>query len=111
MPASGGEPRLISDAGFHPSWSSDGTEIVVSSFGRDEPTVRSSSTRHALTSINVSTGLRRELANVEASFPAWSPNGHRIAYWFYTGTFGRRDIRFGHPMDGICTSSAAGLAI
>ena len=92
MPASGGEPRLISDAGFHPSWSADGTEIVVSSFGRDEPTVRSVSTRHALTIINVASGLRRELAAVEASFPAWSPNGHRIAYWFYTGTFGRRDI-------------------
>lgn len=92
MPASGGEPRMISDAGYHPSWSPDGTEIVVSSFGRDEPTVRPSAGRHALTIINVSTGLRRELAAVEASFPAWSPNGHRIAYWFYTGTFGRRDI-------------------
>ena len=83
---------MVSDAGYHPSWSADGTEIVVSSFGRDQPTVRASSARHALTIINVSTGLRRELASVEASFPAWSPNGHRIAYWFYTGTFGRRDI-------------------
>lgn len=92
IPASGGEARLVSDAGYHPSWSPDGSEIVVSSFGRDEPTVRASSGRHALTIINVATGLRRELANVEASFPAWSPNGHRIAYWFYTGTFGRRDI-------------------
>ncbi|MEO5859951.1 MAG: protein kinase [Pyrinomonadaceae bacterium] len=92
VPASGGEPRLVSDNGFHPSWSPDGSEIVVSSFGRDQPTVRSTTSRNALTIINVSTGLRRELANLEASFPAWSPNGHRIAYWFYTGTFGRRDI-------------------
>ncbi len=92
VPASGGEPRLVSDTGYHPSWSPDGSEIVVSSFGRDQPTVRSTNSRHALTIISVSTGLRRELANVEASFPAWSPNGHRIAYWFYTGTFGRRDI-------------------
>ncbi|MDI1242354.1 MAG: protein kinase, partial [bacterium] len=90
--SSGGDARMVSDAGYHPSWSSDGTEIVVSSFGRDQPTVRSTNARHALTIINVSTGLRRELAAVEASFPAWSPNGHRIAYWFYTGTFGRRDI-------------------
>jgi serine/threonine protein kinase/tricorn protease-like protein len=92
VPASGGEPRLLADAGYHPSWSNDGSEIVVSDFGRDEPTVRASSGRHALTVINVASGLRRELASVEASFPAWSPNGHRIAYWFYTGTFGRRDI-------------------
>ena len=92
MPASGGEARIVSDNGYHPSWSPDGTEIVVSSFGRDQPTVRASTGRHALTVINISTGLRRELASVEASFPAWSPNGDRIAYWFYTGTFGRRDI-------------------
>lgn len=92
VPAAGGEARMVSDTGFHPSWSPDGTEIVVSSFGRDQPTVRSTNPRHALTIVNVASGLRRELASVEASFPAWSPNGHRIAYWFYTGTFGRRDI-------------------
>lgn len=91
-PASGGDARLLADAGYHPSWSHDGSEIVVSSFGRDEPTVRASTSRHALTVINVASGLRKELAAVEASFPSWSPNGHRIAYWFYTGTFGRRDI-------------------
>lgn len=92
VPAAGGEARKVSDTGYHPSWSPDGNEIVVSSFGRDQPTVRATNSRYALTIINVSSGLRRELANVEASFPAWSPNGHRIAYWFYTGTFGRRDI-------------------
>lgn len=92
MPAGGGDARLVADSGFHPSWSPDGTEIVVSSFGRDQPTVRATDTRYALTVVNVSSGLRRELANVEASFPAWSPNGQRIAYWFYTGTYGRRDI-------------------
>jgi eukaryotic-like serine/threonine-protein kinase len=92
MSADGGEARLVSDAGYHPSWSPDGTEIVVSSFGRDQPTVRASSTRHALMVINVETGLRKEIANIEASFPSWSPNGHRIAYWFYTGTYGRREI-------------------
>jgi eukaryotic-like serine/threonine-protein kinase len=90
--ASGGEPKQVSDSGFHPSWSPDGRELVLSSFGRDQPNVRSTNVRHALTVVNVSTGLRRELSNVEASFPSWSPNGHRVAYWFYTGTFGRRDI-------------------
>lgn len=91
MGLSGESPRLVSDTGFHPSWSPDGKEIVVSSFGRDQPTVRAAP-GSVLTVINVATGLKRELARVEASFPAWSPNGHRIAYWFYTGTFGRRDI-------------------
>ena len=92
MGASGEEPRLISDVGYHPAWSPDGKEIVVSSFGRDQPTVRAGSIRHSLMIINVATGLRRELTSTEASFPSWSPNGQRIAYWFYTGTYGRRDI-------------------
>lgn len=92
MSASGGDARQVSDSGYHPSWSPDSSELVLSSFGRDQPTVRAATTRHALTIVNVATGLRRELSNVEASFPTWSPNGHRVAYWFYTGTFGRRDI-------------------
>lgn len=91
MEASGENLRHISDTGYHPSWSSDGKEIVVSSFGRDQPTVRASPGSN-LTIIKLATGEKRELAKIEASFPTWSPNGHRIAYWFHTGTFGRRDI-------------------
>ena len=91
MRVDGRDPQLVSEAGFHPSWSPDGREIVISSFGRDQPTTRAAP-GSVLTIVNVSTKLKRELARIEASFPAWSPNGHRIAYWFYTGTFGRRDI-------------------
>lgn len=91
MRASGTEVRQISDTGYHPSWSPDGKEIAVSSFGRDQPTVRPGG-NNFLTVIDVASGAKRDIAKVEASFPAWSPNGHRIAYWFYTGTFGRRDI-------------------
>ena len=86
-----GNTRHLSDTGFHPSWSPDGKEIVVSSFGRDQPTVRAAP-GSVLSVISVATGLKRELAKVEASFPAWSPNGHRIAYWYYTGAYSRRDI-------------------
>jgi Tol biopolymer transport system component len=92
MTADGKDPHRVSDTGFHPSWSPDGKEIVVASFGRDEPTVRANPGASALSIINVATKEKRELAKIEASFPAWSPNGHRIAYWFYTGTFGRRDV-------------------
>lgn len=91
MGSAGESPRLISDLGYHPSWSPGGREIVVSSFGRDEPTVRATG-RHSLMVIDVETGLRREISNVEASFPNWSPNGSRIAYWFYSGPYGRREI-------------------
>ncbi len=91
MESSGDNVRRISDDGFHPSWSPDGKQIVVSSFGRDQPTVRASGP-HSLQIIDVQTGAKRKLIDAEASFPAWSPHGHRVAYWFYTGTFGRREI-------------------
>lgn len=98
MRASGSDVRQISDTGFHPSWSPDGKEIIVSSFGRDRPTTRYVPNSF-LTIIDVATGAKRDIAKVEASFPAWSPGGKRIAYWFYTGTYGRRDIAT-IPADG-----------
>ena len=92
MGASGENRRRIADVGYHPSWSPDGREVVISGFGRDQPTVRSNVAGRFLAIVNVETGARRELSKVEASFPAWSPNGTRIAYWFYTENFGRREI-------------------
>ncbi len=88
---SGENLRHISDEGHHPSWSPDGKEIVVSTFGRDQPSVRETSPQ-ALYIIDVQTGARRKLIDGEATFPSWSPNGHRVAYWFHSGMFGRRDI-------------------
>lgn len=87
----GEDLRQVSDTGHHPSWSPDGKYLVVSMFGRDQPTVRAPPGLSLLV-IDVQTGAKRELVKAEASFPSWSPNGHRIAYWFYTGTYGRRDI-------------------
>jgi serine/threonine protein kinase len=83
--------QRISDFGFHPSWSPDGKEIVVSTFGRDQPTVRANG-EHFLKIINLENGSVRDLIKLEATFPAWSPNGKRIAYWFYSGTTGKREI-------------------
>ena len=88
---SGDNLRRIADFGYHPSWSPDGKEIVVSTWGRDQPTVRAQPGM-SLDVIDIQTGDKRELLKAEATFPAWSPNGHRVAYWFYTGNYGRRDI-------------------
>ncbi|HYP49806.1 MAG TPA: hypothetical protein VEQ34_02615, partial [Pyrinomonadaceae bacterium] len=89
--ATGENLRHVADFGFHPSWSPDGKEIVVSSFGRDEPTVHPSG-EHALWIVNAESGAKRELLKIKASLPSWSPSGKRIAFWFYTGNFSRRDI-------------------
>jgi serine/threonine protein kinase len=99
MGLSGENLRPVADFGFHPSWSPDGREIVISTFGRDQPTVRANGEQF-LSIINVETGAKRDLINTEASFPAWSPSGKRIAYWFYTAAFGRRDIATISPDGG-----------
>lgn len=91
MGASGENLRRIAGGGYHPSWSPDGREIVVSTFGRDQPTVRPNG-EQSLFIINVETGDQRQLVRALASFPAWSPSGKRIAYWFYTAAFGKREI-------------------
>jgi serine/threonine protein kinase/WD40 repeat protein len=88
---SGENLKQITDFGYHPSWSPDGKHIVVSTWGRDQPTVRPGPNM-SLQVVDVQSGEKRILTNIEATHPTWSPNGHRIAYWFYTGTYGRRDI-------------------
>ncbi len=91
MEITGENLKRIADFGFHPSWSPDGKEIVVSTFGRDQPTVRADGEQF-LKIINVETGAARDLLKMEATFPAFSPNGKRVAFWFYEGTLGKRNI-------------------
>jgi Tol biopolymer transport system component len=88
---SGENLRRVSDFGYHPSFSPDGKQIVVSTWGRDQPTVRASP-NESLKIIDLQSGTVRELLKMEATFPTWSPNGHRIAYWFHPGAYGRREI-------------------
>ncbi|MEK7723708.1 MAG: protein kinase, partial [Acidobacteriota bacterium] len=91
MEATGGNLHQVADFGFHPSWSPDGKEIVVSTFGLDAPNVRVSSP-NSLWVVNIESRVKREVLKNEATFPTWSPNGKRIAYWFYPTGIGRRDI-------------------
>ena len=88
---SGDNPRRVADFGFQPSWSPDGKEIVVGTFGLDAPSVRIGQ-NNALRIVNVETGAWRELLKEDATFPAWSPNGKRIAYWYYPENLARRDV-------------------
>jgi len=78
MEETGENPRRISDFGFHPSWSPDGKEIVVCEQASNK------SRASALWAINITTGNKRLVTKGDAVQPNWSPNGHRIAYWFVT---------------------------
>jgi Tol biopolymer transport system component len=90
MGATGEAVRRLSDVGYNPSWSPDGRFIVCAQETIEQPTSRYSNAS-ALWVIDVSTGERRQITAGDAVQPAWSPHGHRIAYWAADAA-GQRDI-------------------
>jgi eukaryotic-like serine/threonine-protein kinase len=91
MGATGESVRLVSEGGFHPSWSPDGKEIVYSLAGRDAPDVRNTRPSQ-LWVVNIETGAKRQLIDLDAMQPAWSPSGARVAFWFMPTSVGRSDV-------------------
>ncbi len=92
MSASGESVTRLTDFGFSPSWSPDGTEIVVSPGTFSVPTSLYASAP-GLSVVNVKTGQVRALPiDARVHQPAWSPRGARIAYWGLRGLGGQRDI-------------------
>jgi Tol biopolymer transport system component len=91
MGATGENVRLVSQGGFHPSWSPDGNEIVYSTAGRDAPDVRNTRPSR-LWVVNVESGAKRLLCDWDAMQPAWSPHGARVAFWFMPASVGRSDV-------------------
>jgi eukaryotic-like serine/threonine-protein kinase len=84
MGATGESVRRVTDFGFNPDWSPDGREVVVAdeSFV-DNPSFRFGQSR--LWIVDVSTGQKRRVGDVDAVQPSWSPHGQRIAFWNIKG--------------------------
>ena len=80
MPAAGGAPRLLTDAGHHPAWSPSGLQLAVVS-RRDEDTT-STTNNGILSVITVEDGSRADLELPHSVRGAsWSPAGTELVYW------------------------------
>jgi len=89
MGATGESVRRLTNFGFNPVWSPDGTEILVATENIVRPEDRFTPVSQ-LWALNVATGARRLVSNGDAVQPHWSPHGPRICYW--ASREGQRDI-------------------
>jgi eukaryotic-like serine/threonine-protein kinase len=82
----------LTNLGYNPAWSPDGRRLAFSTGTFTDP-VETSAGGSALEVLDLSTRTIEKVAVPAASAwqPAWSPHGHRIAYWD-TEANGDRDI-------------------
>ena len=102
MGATGENVRRLTDFGFDPAWSPDGSEIACADENVPGATGRNI-VPSKLWAIDVASGEKRLSTEGDAVEPSWSPHGHRIAFWSVTDVSGRmtavRDI-FTIPAEG-----------
>ncbi len=91
MGATGESVRRLGDLGHNPSWSPDGSRVVVSTEGINDPLSRQAAAAELWT-IAVVSGETRRIYSGDAVQPAWSPDGRRIAFWRVNGNSGQRDL-------------------
>ena len=79
MGATGESVRRVSDFGFNPAWSPDGKELAISTepMGSNPYAFRVTAD---IWRIEVATGHKRRVFQMDAFNPSWSPRGDRIAF-------------------------------
>ena len=98
MRANGESPVRVCDFGYSPSWSPDGSEIVIGTEKIPQPSTRP--TRSQLWTINLNTGQRQQLSEGDALQPTFSPHRKRIAYWSRPDRYGQREHILTVPANG-----------
>lgn len=99
MGATGESARRLTDFGYNPSWSPDGSHILVATESITHPFGRA--TRSQLWRVEVATGERTLLSREGEDIvqPRYSPNGKRIAFWGLPAGTGRR-VLYTMPAEG-----------
>jgi hypothetical protein len=77
--ATGESAKRVTDFGFHPAWSHDGTRIVFCT--EKIETAESRATTSALWVVETAGGAPRKITDGDAVMPSWSPSGKHIVYW------------------------------
>jgi Tol biopolymer transport system component len=91
MGRTGEAVRRLTDAGYNPSWSPNGDEIV---FAAEDVTIEPTDRGHVSTLwvVKVASGEKRQIAVDDGVQPNWSPHEYRIAFWAARGKHRQRDI-------------------
>jgi Tol biopolymer transport system component len=108
MGATGESARKVTDKGYNPSWSPDGTELAIASEKLRSPFART--TTSPLWAVKIGTGERRLLSSHDAVEPSWSPDGKRIAFWGLDDATSARDL-FTVAADGSQAEPAAAVRL
>jgi Tol biopolymer transport system component len=90
--------RQITDSGYSPAWSPDGTRLAYSSGLAAGPPF-SYAGGSTIWVVDIASGQRRKLSDLDGVQPSWSPHDRRIAFWGVDATTQNRDI-WTVPVDG-----------
>jgi eukaryotic-like serine/threonine-protein kinase len=83
--------RQVTDKGHWPTWSPDGTRLAISS----EPTIDIPYTYAggaSVWTVEIESGRRTRLTDLDGTQPSWSPHDQRIAFWGVDPATQHRDI-------------------